>query len=101
MGYLRKAIAMIQRLLPYIVFLIFLLTPARLVSQSPASLPPDKIKKVEAVISSEMSRLRIPAVSIAIVTNNQLQWSNGYGLADLENIVPAKASTAYRLASVS
>jgi CubicO group peptidase (beta-lactamase class C family) len=92
---------MTRRLFSYTVLLVLLLAPLRLVAQNRASLPPDKLKKVEAVISSEMSRQKIPAVSVAIVTNNQLQWSNGYGLADIENSVPAKASTAYRLASVS
>jgi serine beta-lactamase-like protein LACTB len=92
---------MIQRLLSYTILLILLLAPIRLAAQNQVGLLPDKLKKVEAVISSEMSRQKIPAVSVAIVTNNQLQWSNGYGLADLENFVPAKASTAYRLASVS
>jgi serine beta-lactamase-like protein LACTB len=92
---------MIQRLLSYTIVLILLPAPARLAAHSQAGLPPDRLKKVEAVITSEMSRLKIPAVSVALVTNNQLQWSNGYGLADLENFVPAKSSTAYRLASVS
>lgn len=92
---------MIQRLLSYAVFLILLLTPIRLAAQNQAGLPPETIKKVEAVISSEMSRQKIPGVSVAVVTNNQLRWSNGYGFSDLENSVPAKASTAYRLASVS
>lgn len=35
------------------------------------------------------------------MTENQLRWSKGYGLADLENSVPAKADTAYRLASIA
>jgi CubicO group peptidase (beta-lactamase class C family) len=33
--------------------------------------------------------------------DHKLRWSNGYGLADLENFVPAKAMTAYRLGSIS
>lgn len=47
-----------------------------------------------------MSRHEIPGLSVAVVLDGQLRWSNGYGLADLENFVPAKAATAYRLGSV-
>lgn len=92
---------MIRRLLSSVICLVLLLTPVGISAQNPASLSPDKIKKVEAVVMAEMARQKIPAVSIAIVVNNQLQWSNGYGLSDIENSVPAKASTVYRLASVS
>jgi serine beta-lactamase-like protein LACTB len=91
----------IQRRLCRAVPLVLLLASIRLAAQGGAGLPPDKVKRIEAVISSEMSRQKIPAVSVAVVTDNQLRWSNGYGLADLENFVPAKATTAYRLASVS
>jgi serine beta-lactamase-like protein LACTB, mitochondrial len=48
-----------------------------------------------------MARVNAPGVSLAIGVHGQLQFENGYGLADLENFVPAKASTVYRLASVS
>ena len=43
----------------------------------------------------------IPGLSIAVVTNGELAWSNGYGMADLENFVPARPVTVYRLASVT
>jgi len=35
------------------------------------------------------------------VTRGELRWSAGYGLADIENDVPATPDTVYRLASVS
>ena len=44
---------------------------------------------------------RIPGMSIAIATRDGSIWSNGYGMADLENFVPAKASTVYRTASIA
>ena len=70
-------------------------------AQSPAGVAADKAERIERAISAEMSRSNIPGVSVAIVTDNKLQWSNGYGLADLENFVPAKSSTVYRLGSIS
>lgn len=70
-------------------------------AQQPASLPADKLDKIEKVISAEMSRLGIPGLSVAVVLDHKLRASKGYGLADVENYVPAKASTAYRLGSIS
>ena len=65
------------------------------------ALPADKIAKIETAISSLMSRQSIPAVSIAVVEDNQIRFLRGYGMADMENFVPAKALTVYRIASVS
>jgi CubicO group peptidase (beta-lactamase class C family) len=65
------------------------------------ALPADKLEKIEKAISSQMSRLGIPGLSVAVVIDHKLRWSSGYGLADVENYVPAKATTAYRLGSIS
>ena len=70
-------------------------------AQQPASLPADKLDKIETAISAQMSRLGIPGLSVAVVTDHKLRWSRGYGLSDVENFVPAKATTAYRLGSIS
>lgn len=60
----------------------------------------EKLKQIEQLITAKMSKDRIPGLSIAIAKDGKLIWSNGYGMADLENLVPAKATTAYRSASV-
>lgn len=65
-----------------------------------AQLSKVEIDSIEQILSSEMSRQHIPGLSIAIVVDTQLVWSNGYGMADLENYVPAKATTKYRTASI-
>lgn len=67
----------------------------------PQRLPEEKIKKIEELITAEMSRQSIAGLSVAVVTDNQLRWSAGYGLADVENFVPARAGTVYRLGSIS
>src|SRR5688572_32795739 len=74
-------------------------TPAT--AQTNAALPADRIAKIETAISSLMSRQSIPAVTVAVVEDNQIRFQRGYGLADMENFVPAKALTVYRIASVS
>jgi len=70
-------------------------------SQGPSPLPAEKIQKIEQAITAEMSRNSIPGLSVAVVFDSRLRWSNGYGLADVENFVPAKATTVYRLGSIS
>lgn len=82
------------RVLLYV--LLFVSVPA-----TAQTLPADKIEKIEKEITAVMSQQNIPGLSIAVVTDQKLRWSNGYGLADLENYVPAKAATVYRLGSIS
>jgi serine beta-lactamase-like protein LACTB len=66
-----------------------------------APLPPARVVAVEAAIAAEMSRLGIPGVSAAVVLDHELRWSAGYGRTDIENNVPATASTVYRLGSIA
>lgn len=66
-----------------------------------AELSPAKAEAVEAAVTVAMARLGIPGVSVAIASGGTLRFAAGYGQADVENGVPAKAVTAYRLASVS
>ena len=48
-----------------------------------------------------MAANSIPGVSVALVENGAVEWSAGFGSADLENFVPATGHTLYRLASIS
>ena len=64
-------------------------------------LAPAKIEAIEALISAAMTQLGIPGLSVAVVTERRLRWSSAYGTADLENSVPARTETVYRLASVT
>ncbi len=74
--------------------------PVLLAAQT-AHLGPEKIRKIEQIISSEMSRNSMPRVSVAIGVGTELRWANGYGMADLENQVPTTSETVLRLASIS
>ena len=66
-----------------------------------AGLPANVRGQVDSAVKSHMSASSIPGLSIAVVTDLALRWSNGYGIADLENSVPATAETNYRLASIT
>ena len=64
-------------------------------------IPRSRLEAIEGAISSEMARQGIPGLSIAIGQGGSVRFTSGYGLADLENSVPARAATVYRLASIS
>lgn len=89
-----------KTLCPGIALVALLLTSL----QSPAQekrLSNDHISKIEALIQTEMSQSKIPALSVAIVSGDQLRYAKGFGTADLENAVTAKSTTVYRLGSMS
>jgi len=66
-----------------------------------AQLAPEQVKKIDEVVTTEMSRASVPGVSMAIAINGKIQWTGGFGMADLENFVPMTADTRVRLASIS
>lgn len=82
------------------IIFIFVLAIAFAGGSSAQTLSREKILAIEKLISSKMSKESIPGLSMAIAKDGKIIWSNGYGTADLENFVPAKATTAYRSASV-
>jgi len=66
-----------------------------------ARLSPEKQAKIEAAILRFMGATHVPGISAAVVENGQYEWAAGFGVADLENNVPATEHTLYRLASIS
>jgi CubicO group peptidase (beta-lactamase class C family) len=46
-------------------------------------------------------RYKIPGMSVAILKNQQVIFAAGFGLADIENRIPATADTPYNIASLS
>jgi serine beta-lactamase-like protein LACTB, mitochondrial len=77
------------------------LTITSIVSAQDAKLSPEKHAQIESAVSKFMSANSVPGISAAIVDNGEYEWSQGFGMADLENFVPATSRTLYRLASVS
>lgn len=64
-------------------------------------LPDETRTQLETVVSKFMSANVVPGISIAVVKDGKFVWSKGFGMADLENSVPAMPNTLYRLGSVS
>jgi CubicO group peptidase (beta-lactamase class C family) len=59
-----------------------------------------EIRQLEAFVERYMRETQMPALSIAI-RKGDFVWSRGFGLADVENGVPATAESSYRMASVT
>jgi serine beta-lactamase-like protein LACTB len=66
-----------------------------------AKFPAQKRAQLESSISEFMAAFSVPGLSAAVVENGEFVWAEGFGMADLENSVPATAKTLFRLASVS
>jgi CubicO group peptidase (beta-lactamase class C family) len=59
-----------------------------------------KIRAFEEFARATMPRDRIPGMTVGFALGDYT-WVEGFGFADLENKTPAKAESAYRLASIT
>lgn len=62
---------------------------------------PNPNPALDAYIQDEMNLERFPGVSTVIVKDGKIVWMKSYGLADIENNVPVRDTTAFLLASIS
>jgi serine beta-lactamase-like protein LACTB len=88
----------------FVQFLLLLLAAAPLSAQQPATTPQlsaGKIAQIEKAAANFQATTKTPGISVAIVQEGEPSWSAGFGMADLENSVPATPETLFRLASVS
>jgi CubicO group peptidase (beta-lactamase class C family) len=81
-------------------FLVFLVGSGSLRGQS-NGLSAEKRAQIEKAASSFMAANSVPGISAAVVLNGEPAWSDGFGMADLENFVPATSFTLFRLGSIS
>ena len=90
-----------------IVFLFgqtLMLAPRPVFAQTSAaqvkSLSTAQLKEFEDFVAAQMAIDKVPGLSVGYMKGDEL-WAKGYGFADLENKLPARAESMYRLASVS
>ena len=84
-----------------LMILLLLCRTAAVRAEEKAALPPQQAQAIEAVVRREMERLGIPGLSLAIARGGVLVHSKSFGMADVENEVPARPSTRFRTASVA
>ncbi|HWS86661.1 MAG TPA: serine hydrolase domain-containing protein [Pyrinomonadaceae bacterium] len=88
------------------VLCLLLLPPAAARAQAPqaapqTALPPEKVRQIEALVNAEMAKQKIPGMTVAVVSERQARWAAGFGTQDVENNIPARPATVYRLGSIS
>src|SRR5687768_16223715 len=74
---------------------------SRQISIAPSKDYAAAIEMLERFVRHEMADKELPAISIALVDDQQLVWAKGIGFADPQAKVPATAETIYRVGSVS
>ena len=59
------------------------------------------VAEFESHLEQLRAALRIPAFSAAMTSGKQIVWSKGFGMANVEQGMPAEAQTEYHLASLT
>ncbi len=80
-----------------LTIIFFLLISFPLYSQTNLS---EEIGRIEAFIKDQMEVDRIPGIAIGIMKGDFI-WAKGFGFSDVENKIPMKENSSFRLASVT
>ncbi|HWC17341.1 MAG TPA: serine hydrolase domain-containing protein [Terriglobales bacterium] len=67
--------------------------------QQPASLPADRA--IDQIATQELQKQNIPAMTVAVAWDGKVIYSKGFGIADVENGIPATAQTLIRTGSIA
>ncbi len=65
------------------------------------SIPPTTATHIDEIVAQAAREQQIPAVSVAIALNGQIQYQKAFGKADLENDVAATSETLFRTGSIA
>lgn len=98
--------ALLRRLFPAVLIALLLVAVYSADSQSPGKIPSspaslsEAIERSREVVKSQIAP-KVPGLSVAVAADGEIVWSEGFGFADVENKIPASASTRFRIGSVS
>lgn len=76
-------------------------TGARATARQARPSDAERIARLETLLEGLRQELKIPAYSAAVVKDQKVLWAKGFGLADVENKIPATEHTPYHLASLT
>jgi CubicO group peptidase (beta-lactamase class C family)/D-alanyl-D-alanine dipeptidase len=88
-------------LFPSLPLLIIVAVPAAGKDVPAAPAYREAVRRLEPFIAREVEEKGIPALSVALIDDQKVVWSRGFGLADPQAKKPADADTVYRVGSVS
>lgn len=97
-------IGVILRLVGALALTWFLLkgAPAHAQAEVKAREPYEEaVRGLESWVAGEVKEKGLPALSVALIDDQEIVWASGFGLADPWSRTPASAETVYRVGSVS
>ena len=65
------------------------------------TLPSETANRVDEIVAKAITEQQLPAISVAIALNGQIQYQKAFGKADLENNVSATPETLFRTGSIA
>lgn len=99
--YIRLPLSARKTCWKYAIFSLWTLFCAAALPAQQKSLAQEKRWLIEKAVASFMASNSVPGLSAAVVLEGEPRWSEGFGMADLENYSPATSSTLFRLGSIS
>lgn len=67
----------------------------------PQNKPKETFTRLSDYLQNYIDKKRVPSISAGILKNGKIEWLESKGLIDLENFVPARNTSVYRIASIS
>ena len=61
----------------------------------------DALRYVDAWLEAQVAYDRLPGMSVAIVRDQEVIWSKGYGVSDVKKKIPATPATVYSICSIT
>lgn len=61
----------------------------------------DAVRFIDAWLEAQQSYDKLPGISVAIVKDQEIVWSKGYGLSDVKKKTPATPETVYSICSIT
>ena len=84
-----------------VFFRFFVMLLVALGGNANALQPTSIDQEIEGVVGRYMNRHGVPGMSVAVGRDGAILFAKGFGLADVEHQVPARATTRYRTASIA
>ena len=88
-------------ILIFLLFLISMCTSPTFTDEQTGTNFSQAIRMIDTWLEAQRDYDHLPGLSVAIVTDQKILWSKGYGMADLEKEVPSSPSTIYSICSIS
>lgn len=85
-----------------LIFLLVYLAPFVSGAQSDAKEPlSDALRYIDEWLEAQQAYDRVPGISVAIVKDQDVIWSKGYGFSDVKKKIPATTETVYSICSIT